>query len=131
MRTTILTLCLVMLAGSAWAVPVDLNSPDGVASFFTEDDFFFAVLTDGTVYTFEFEGWNAWRFWGDLSAFPLTEIIDYRGRFIQKSDGTWWGVRYAQHPANQTTWVQLDPFPQSGVVPSKSSNFGNTKALYR
>ncbi len=113
------------------ATPVNPASPDGVASTFSEGSLFYVLLTDGYVYTYIFEGSEYWQFWGILSSFPLSQISDFRGRYLQKTDGTFWGVRYAQHPANQTTWREITPFPTSQVVPTEQGSLGQMKSLFR
>lgn len=121
----------ILVASPALATPVNPASPDGIASTYSEGSTFYVLLTDGYVYTYIYEGNNAWQFWGILSGFPLSQISDFRGRFLRKADGTFWGVRYAQHPANQTTWNEITPFPTSQVVPTEQGNFGQLKSLFR
>lgn len=131
MRLILYAILAITLSSVAIAMPVNPYSPDGIASTFSEDDVFYVLLTDGMVYTLEYQASNQWRFWGDLSTFPLVNIVDFRGQFLKMSDGTYWGVSYAQHPNNQTIWNQLAPFPNSGVIPTENTSFGDLKALFK
>ena len=122
MRTTILTLCLVLLAGSAWAVPVDPNAPDGVAAIYDT----WILFTDGKVL-----GWDVGSgIWKVRDPLPVSvpEIRDWSMLFIVTNDGRYFSFDFT---VSSTEWTEIPSPPYEPPVSANPESIDNLKTMYR
>lgn len=113
-------LAMMLIVGAAHAVPVDPNSPDGIAAFYNA-----AVLsTYGLVYNYD-NGSDSWLPWGEDDPLPVSvsEIRDWWWHSFRTYDN-----RFFMFDGD---WVEV-PFPPiEGPIQSESETLGSVKQMFR
>jgi len=126
MRATILTLCLLLLATSAWAVPVDPVAPDGVAAFqVLQYQDVYILRTNGELWAAQPISAGQWMYQEDYNLpVPVSEISDWTVSLILTTDGKFWTEAYPD-------WHGPVDLPDWAAVPNATESIENLKSMYR
>ena len=128
MRFVIVLVCLVV-TGSALAVPVDPNAPDGIAASLMGGSFWYVLTTSGELWYKSCSVEDPWRL--DQKSLPpgvsVSEIAEWKYTWIVTHDGTVWAYSYV----NQQGWAIMTPFPGGQPVSETPESIGDIKSMFR
>ncbi len=115
---------LLIIACSALAVPVNPDSPNGVAATLIGGQTIWVLCANGAEYVWS---WNdtEWTFIGDNLPVPVDQIAEWSRYIIITVDGQMYGGDSA------SGWTQLPTVPCLDTVAQDTQDLGNLKARFR
>jgi hypothetical protein len=124
MKTMLMICALLLLAGSALAVPLN---PDGSAIWFANADSFVMRCADGR--THQYNAASASWTLDVVPPIPLPdeEIADWFGRNFVRTDGKIW----SHDNAAAVGWHELADYPCGAPVSNQERSLGDVKSMYR
>jgi len=129
MRYVFLPALLLFISGSAFAVPVDPNAPDGVAALFYADTYLMALDTNGQTWR-HVNSESTWVLRAANLPIPISEVADWHPFFVLGNDGVMWRAESHSLPPTPTIWHIVDPVPIEPVS-SEGQSLGDVKSMFR
>jgi hypothetical protein len=115
---------VLALAVTSSAVPVDPDSPNGIAAFDFQGGVINALCTNGEVWRFN---GGPWERWADFDPpVPVTEIEDWLLTGFRNTLGEYWWFN-----EGAGTWQPVPMPPPCGAVQAQPQSLGSVKEMFK
>jgi hypothetical protein len=135
MKIIIISILIVGLASSSFAIQLELDNPNGIAALWVQGQFWnmdmiYIVCTDGSGYACYTAGCTEWQSFKP-SPVPLSEVAEWTPWIVFTHDGRWFRRDGA---GAYEPWIELQtpPLPPCfEPVPSSNKSSGAIKSMFR